>query len=117
MTATLRLSSRPARQPADLGSVPLPPTFTQARPNTALPASPFDASGSFAELELPTPLLLAIPELGAFDQDELNDNPILNELYPIPLIGGLLIARRLITREQLDACLLQQSQMHPAPPI
>ena len=117
MTAALRLSSRPTRHPAELGSVPFPPASTQARPNTALPVSPFDSSGSFAELELPTPLLLAIPELGAFDQDELNDNPILNELCPIPLIGGLLIARRLITRDQLDACLLQQSQMHPAPPL
>jgi hypothetical protein len=117
MTATLRLNSRSARQPTELVGAPFPPAPAHTRPNTALPPSPFDASGSFAELELPAPLLLAIPELGAFDQDELNDNPILNELCPIPLIGGLLIARRLITREQLDACLLLQSRMHPAPPI
>jgi hypothetical protein len=60
---------------------------------------------------------LAIPELNSFDQTELNDNPVLNEKQPVPLIGALLMAEHLITREQLNACLLIQMQDHPNLPI
>jgi len=59
---------------------------------------------------------LAIPELESFDQEELNDNPVLNH-RPVPLVGALLIAEGLITQEQLNACLLVQSQDHPDQPI
>jgi hypothetical protein len=55
---------------------------------------------------------LAIPELESFDQEELNDNPVLNH-QSVPLVGALLIAERLITQEQLNACLLLQAQDHP----
>src|SRR3954452_20595488 len=119
MTATLQSSSYPTRQPAALGRTPfsLAPTSHSPRHDLALPAWLFSTPSSFTELELPTAVLLAIPELGSFDQDELNDNPVFNELCAMPLIGALLLDRRLITREQLDACLLLQAQTHPDLPI
>jgi hypothetical protein len=119
MTATLQPGSGLTKQSAELGRVPFLPASTPARtrPDTAKPPGLCDASGGLAELGLPTRMLLAIPELGSFDQEELNDNPVLNELYPVPLIGALLLARRLITREQLDACLLLQAQSHADLPI
>ena len=62
-------------------------------------------------------LLLVIPELASFDQNELNDNPVLNQHPPVSLVGALLISEGLITREQLSACVLLQSQDHPDLPI
>jgi putative methionine-R-sulfoxide reductase with GAF domain len=59
----------------------------------------------------------AIPEMDTFDQDELNNNPILNAAKPLPLIGALLVSEGLITREQLNASLLVQEQDHPNMPI
>src|SRR5262245_3415223 len=59
---------------------------------------------------------LVIPELESFDQEELNENPVLNH-QSVPLVCALLIAERLITQEQLNACLLLQSQDHPDLPI
>jgi putative methionine-R-sulfoxide reductase with GAF domain len=59
----------------------------------------------------------AIPEMETFDQDELNNNPILNAAKPMPPIGALLVAEGLITREQLNASLLVQEQDHPNMPI
>jgi putative methionine-R-sulfoxide reductase with GAF domain len=59
----------------------------------------------------------AIPELDDFDQEEMNSNPVLNTLKPVPLIGALLLDEGLITREQLHACLLLQEQDHPNMPI
>src|SRR5688572_15396336 len=61
--------------------------------------------------------LVAIPELDAFDQADLNTNPVLNEPPPVPLVGALLVAEGRITREQLNACLLIQAQDHPDLPI
>jgi len=58
-----------------------------------------------------------IPELDGFDLDELNNNPILNAARPVPLLGALLIAEGLVTREQLNACLLLQEQDHPDLPL
>lgn len=119
MTATLRLNLHSTRPCVDLEGAPFPPVSTPARknPDVAAPSSLFRAPANIIELELPTPKLLAIPELEAFDQEELNDNPVFNDMCPIPLIGALLLDRRLITREQLDASLIVQAQMHPAPPI
>jgi len=120
MTAILHpFDSRSTRQSNDLKRAPFPPASTPAHThrNAALPPGLFDAPSSFAAPELPTGMPLAIPELWSFDQEELNGNPVLNEQSPIPLIGGLLLARQLITRAQLDACLLLQAQAHPDLPI
>ena len=118
MTAILQQpcsrSSNPSAKPA---RAPFPPVSTPVHPhhNAIVPPSLF--TSNFAEPELPTHMPLAIPELWSFDQEELNDNPVLNELCPIPLIGGMLLARQLVTREQIDECLLLQAQMYPDLPI
>lgn len=65
----------------------------------------------------PSGSMLAIPELASFDQNELNDNPVLNQHQPVSLVGALLISEGLITREQLNACMLLQAQDHPDLPI
>ena len=120
MTAILQQpGSRSSNQSAKPMRAPFPPVSTPAHShhNALVPPSLFTTPSSFAEPELPTYMPVAIPELWSFDQEELNDNPVLNELCPIPLIGGLLLARQLITREQLDACLLLQAQAYPELPI
>jgi putative methionine-R-sulfoxide reductase with GAF domain len=54
-----------------------------------------------------------VPELADFDQDEINNNPIFQAPARVPPIGALLVEKGLITREQIDACLLVQAQDHP----
>ena len=109
MTAILHSSgSHSTRQSAEPMRVPF---SLSTAPNLV------HALGSFAEPELPPQVSLAIPELWSFDQEELNDNPVFNELCPMPLIGALLLDRQLITRAQLDICLLLQAQTHPNLPI
>src|SRR5690349_17888335 len=118
MTAILQQpGSRSSSQSAKPVRAPFPPVPTPAHPhqNAILPPSLF--TSNFAEPEQPKQAPPAIPELWSFDQEELNDNPVLNELSPIPLIGGLLLARQLITRDQLDTCLLLQKQVYPDLPI
>lgn len=60
---------------------------------------------------------LGIPEMDAFDQDEIDNNPVLNAEEHVTLFGALLVAEGLITREQLKACLLLQAQDYPDTPI
>jgi putative methionine-R-sulfoxide reductase with GAF domain len=66
---------------------------------------------------MPTNVRLAIPELEQFNPEELDNNPTLQPHQPVPLIGALLIDAGLITREQLNACLLLQAQDDPDTPI
>jgi putative methionine-R-sulfoxide reductase with GAF domain/CheY-like chemotaxis protein len=56
---------------------------------------------------------LRIPEMDAFDQDEIDNNPVLNAQEHVTLFGALLVAEGLITCEQLKACLLLQAQDYP----
>ena len=58
-----------------------------------------------------------IPEMAAFDQDEIDENPVFNVQKSVPLFGALLVAEGLITHEQLSACLLLQAQDYPDTPI
>lgn len=60
---------------------------------------------------------LRIPEMDAFDQDEIDNNPVLNVQDHVTLFGALLVAEGLITSEQLNACLLLQAQDYPDTPI
>jgi putative methionine-R-sulfoxide reductase with GAF domain len=60
---------------------------------------------------------LRIPEMEAFDQDEIELNPVLNLHESVPLFGALLVAEGTITLEQLNACLLLQTQDYPNTPI
>jgi hypothetical protein len=120
MTSTLHHSgSRSTRQTNELKQAPFSPAPTPANTlsSAAMPPGLSNLPSRFAAPELPKDMPLAIPELWSFDQDELNDNPVLNEVCPIPLIGALLLARQLITREQLDAGLHLQAQTYPALPI
>jgi hypothetical protein len=120
MTSTLhqtgsrstRSSNRP--RPASFATAP---RATHPHPKAALPPELPTTPGNSAAPELATDLPLAIPELWSFDQDELNDNPVFDELCPIPLIGALLLDRHLITRAQLDTCLLLQTHTYPDLPI
>jgi putative methionine-R-sulfoxide reductase with GAF domain len=66
---------------------------------------------------MPASAFLNIPELDSFDHQEIDANPVLNTHEPVPLIGALLIAEGLITREQLNACLLLQAQDYPGVPL
>jgi putative methionine-R-sulfoxide reductase with GAF domain len=59
-----------------------------------------------------------------FDQDEIDQNPVLNIAQDAqdiddapPLIGALLVAEGMVTREQLKASLLVQAQDHPGIPL
>jgi putative methionine-R-sulfoxide reductase with GAF domain len=60
---------------------------------------------------------MKIPEMDAFDQDEIDNNPVLNGHEQVTLFGALLVAENLITSEQLKACLLLQAQDYPDTPI
>src|SRR5262245_54282952 len=60
---------------------------------------------------------MEIPEMDAFNQDEIDNNPVLNVQQPVTLFGALLVAEGLITSEQLNACLLLQAQDYPDTPI
>ncbi|MFL5801648.1 MAG: GAF domain-containing protein [Roseiflexaceae bacterium] len=60
---------------------------------------------------------MKIPEMDAFDQEEIDNNPVLNVPEHITLFGALLVAEGLITSEQLNACLLIQAQDYPTTPI
>jgi putative methionine-R-sulfoxide reductase with GAF domain len=84
----------------------LAPSHETPRPETSSKEQ-FMSNGAFS----------AIPEMEHFDQDELNNNPILNAAKPLPLLGALLVSEGLITREQLGASLLVQEQDHPDMPI
>ena len=119
MTAPLHPRSLSTRQSTEPGRAPFSSTPLPSRPHfsTLLPPGLSIPASSTAEPDLQTNRPLAIPELWSFDQEELNDNPVLNEACPIPLIGGLLIARKLITREQLDTCLQLQARTYPDLPI
>jgi putative methionine-R-sulfoxide reductase with GAF domain len=55
--------------------------------------------------------------MDAFDQDEIDNNPVLNVQDHVTVFGALLVAEGLITSEQLNACLLLQVQDYPDTPI
>src|SRR5215207_2433369 len=116
MTSTLhQTGSRSTRSSNEPRPAPFAtaPRATHPHPKAALPPGLFTTPSNFAAPDLPTDIPLAIPELWSFDQDELNNNPVFNELCPMPLIGALLLDRHLITRAQLDTCLLLQSHTYP----
>jgi hypothetical protein len=120
MTATLhRAGSRSTRHSAERERGPSVPASasTYTHPNTVLPQGSFETPNSLGKPELMADTCLAIPELSSFDQEELNNNPVFNELCSMPLIGALLLDRQLITRAQLDICLLLQAQTYPHLPI
>src|SRR5690242_19920630 len=99
-------------------SKPLAPNSLPASADVATKTTTWQALRANLDDECPPSHTsgLAIPELESFDQEELNDNPVLNHRPAVPLVGALLIAEGLITQEQLNACLLLQSQDHPDQP-
>lgn len=98
--------SGPLAAPARAATTATPSTWRALREDPDTHEEPFSQT-----------TLLAIPELNEFDQDELNASPVFNERRALPLVGALLVDEGLITRGQLDACLLLQAQDHPDLPI
>jgi len=119
MTATVPSDSHRNGRISTLAATPLAPSSLQAPAEVAPKLTTWQALRADPDEDSPFShaARLAIPELESFDQEELNDNPVLNHRPAVPLVGALLIAEGLITQEQLNACLLLQSQDHPDQPI
>src|SRR5215211_2559661 len=97
MTATVPSDPHRSGRASTLATPSLAPNSLPASATVAPKASMWQALRANPDDENPPyhTARLAIPELESFDQEELNDNPVLNH-RPVPLVGALLIAEGLI---------------------